>query len=288
MRWRCTRCGTPDAERDPPCDDCGHDALERAVVLATDGGEREPDREPIPSGTVDTGPEYVWACSNCGREHVRNTPPCARCGNPDLERVERSYDGLERDLSVPGWLEVAKPYLPILAAVAVLVVLFATGIIPPTVLPGIGPSSPPPPDAPGNGTEAAGIDLEATEELVHEGLEAERNASESRRYDEGLGAYAEYQNRGFVAVEFADAEPDAVPADEFDHDCGDARPVGAPLVLSGPSIDSYENESALAADVAEGLLSSRFGTEVQTGFDAEGLDIHVAPNGDIYVFYATC
>ncbi|WP_254763984.1 hypothetical protein [Natrinema marinum] len=288
MRWRCTRCETPHAEREPPCDACGHDALERAVAPVTDGGERDPDREPIPAGTVDTGPEYVWACPNCGREHVRNTPPCARCGNPDLEQVERNYDDLERDLAVPGWLEVAKPYLPILVAVALLVALFATGIVPPTVLPGIGPSSPAPPDAPGNGTEAAGIDLEAAEELVHERLEAERNASESRRYDEGLDAYAEYQNRGFVAVEFDDAEPDAVRADEFDHDCGDARPVGAPLVLSERSIDSYETESALAADIAAGLFSSRFGEEVRTGFDAEGLDLHVAPNGDIYIFYATC
>ncbi|WP_455448343.1 hypothetical protein [Natrinema thermotolerans] len=290
MKWRCTRCGKPHAENDPPCDNCGHNAFEKAIVQVDDtddhsGGDRG-GSEPIPSGTVETGPDYVWACTNCGREHVRNTPPCSRCGNPDLERVEQTYADVERDLETPSWFEVATPYLPIFAVIGVVVALFATGIVSPSILPGIGPPSPP--DAPGQADQAAGLDFETTESAVHERLEDERGGSDGRRYDDGLAAFAEHRNRRLVAAEFGDREPGAADPDEFGHDCGNARVVGAPLVVSDLSLAEYGNESALAADIADGLLSSQFGDNVRTGYDAEGMDIHVAPNDDVYVFYVAC
>ncbi|PCR90140.1 hypothetical protein [Natrinema ejinorense] len=287
MKWRCTRCGKPHAENDPPCDECGHNAFEKAVVRVdeTDGAS-DAGGEPIPSGTVETGPEYVWACPNCGREHVRNTPPCSRCGNPDLERVERTYEGLEQDLDTPSWFEVAKPYLPIFAVVGVVIALFATGIVPVSVLPGIG--QPSPPDAPGDGAESAGFDLEAMEGEIHERLEMERESSAGRSYDEGLADYAEYENRRLVAEAFSDRDPDDARASQFDHGCGNARVSGAPLILSERSIGAYDDESALADDIARALLSSQFGDAVRAGFDAEGIDVHVAPNDDIYVYYTVC
>ncbi|QLK26005.1 hypothetical protein HYG81_18315 [Natrinema zhouii] len=291
MKWRCTRCGKPHAENEPPCDECGHNAFEKAIVRVDDGSQSgteggvDSDPELTESGTVDTGPDYVWACTNCGRKHVRNTPPCSRCGNPDLERVEQTYEGLERELATPSWFEVAKPYLPILVVMGVVVALFATGVISPSVLPGIGPPSPP--DAPGEGTEVAGIDLEATEEEIHDRLEDERESSESRTHDDGLAAYAEYQNRGFVAMEFDGREPEAVDVDEFDHGCGDSRVASRPLTLTDVSVQNYSDESALGDAIAEELLAE-YGDNVLTGFDAEGFDVHRAPNGDVFVFYAAC
>ncbi|ELY69301.1 hypothetical protein [Natrinema versiforme] len=289
MKWRCTRCGKPHAEDDPPCDECGHNAFEKAIVRVDEsgddrsGGERS-GSEPIPSGTVETGPEYVWACTNCGREHVRNTPPCSRCGNPDLERVEQTYEGLERDLDTPSWFEVAKPYLPIFVAIGVIVALFATGIVSPTILPGIGPPSPP--DAPGQDSTASGLDLEAVDQAVHDRLKEEREPSERRTYDDGLAGYAEYQNQRIVVIEFEDRTPDRVNADEFDHNC-EAAVQGAPAVLTDVSVDDYADESGLAADIAS-ALRSQYGDDMRTGFDAEGIDVHVAPNGDVYAFYAAC
>ena len=293
MKWRCTWCGKPHAENDPPCDNCGHNTFEQAVVRADESTEGhrntvasgDPDTESTPSGTVDTGPDYVWACTNCGREHVRNTPPCSRCGNPDLEKVEQTYEGLERDLETPSWFAVAKPYLPILAVIGVVIALFATGIVPPSVLPGVGPPSPP--DAPGEGSQAAGIDLEATERVVHERLEAERNAADSRRYDDGLAAYAEYQNRMLVAVEFDGTEPNTAGPGEFGHQCGDSPVVSAQATLADRSVQEYTDESDFGDAIATALLS-QFDEDMQTGYDAEGLDVHSAPNGDVYVFYAAC
>lgn len=289
MKWRCTWCGKPHATDDPPCDACGHNAFEKAIVRADDGSGGQSERDPELGGaapeTVDTGTEYVWACTNCGREHVRNTPPCSRCGDPDLEQVERTYEGLERDLTTPSWLEVARPYLPILLVIGIVIALFATGIVSPSVLPGIGPPSPP--DAPGEGTAFAGIDLEAAEREIHDRLEAERNSSAQRTYDEGLDAYAEYQNRMLVDARFDGSDPDPADPGAFGHGCGDSRVVSARATLTEHSVRNDTGESAFGDAVAVELLS-RYGEEMRTGYDAEGLDVHRAPNGDLYVFYAAC
>ncbi|WP_137290198.1 hypothetical protein [Natronorubrum halophilum] len=274
MKWRCTWCGKPHAENDPPCDNCGHNAFEKAVVREGD------DESSVPrTDTVDTGTTYVWTCPNCGRDHVKNNPPCSRCGNPDLEKTEQTYDDVERDLVTPGWLEVARPYAPIIVVFGLIVALFATGIIPLSIIPGVGPPSPP--DAPGEGAEAAGLDLEAAEGEVHERLEAERDGDASRTHDGDLAAYAEYHNRALVAIEYEGAEPDGVEPSDFGADCRDA-----PHIRQFPgtlSTADYDDEAALADDIVASLRDSSGGPEL----DSEGLDLHVV-DGSIYVLYAAC
>lgn len=286
MKWRCTWCGEPHAEDDPPCDACGHNAFERAVVRE---GESESTADAAAGRTVDTGTTYVWTCPNCGRAHVKNNPPCSRCGNPELEKTEQDYADVDRDLATPSWLEIAKPYAPLFVVVGIVVLLFATGIVSPSILPGIG--TPSPPDAPGEGTEAAGLDLETTEREIHNQLEAEREAAgeQSRTYDDGIAAYAEYRNRQLVVSEYGDDDPGDTPRpNEFDPDCGERDLLLGPLTVDGVAIDDYADESAFAADLAEELLSSRFGNEVQSGYDAEGIDVHVAPDDSVYVMYGIC
>lgn len=277
MKWRCTWCGEPHDENDPPCRECGHNSFEKAVV-------RQDETESPRTETVDTGTTYVWRCQDCGRDHVKNNPPCSRCNGHDLRKVEQRYDGVDRDLDVPGWLEVAKPYLPVFAIIGLVAVLFATGILSPSLLPGIG--SPSPPDAPGEGTAAAGIDLEETELAVHERLEDERTDG-STGYDDDLAAFAEYQNRAFVASEYDDADPDPAQPDEFGVDC-EAEFLFVPFALSESSIDDYDDEVALADDVAAALAGTDDGDDVLAGPPSEGLDVHVGPDGTIHVVYAAC
>ncbi|MFA9504585.1 hypothetical protein ACERIM_17630 [Natrinema sp. H-ect1] len=274
MKWRCAWCGKPHAENDPPCDECGHNAFEKAVVREGSDEARE-----SPTEGIDTGPTYVWTCTDCGREHVKHNPPCSRCGNPTLEKTEQTYDAVESDLDVPGWLGVAKPYLPVVAVVVLIAALFATGIVSPSMLPGIG--QPSPPDAPGSGVEAAGIDLEATEELVHERLEADREYA--RAYDDGLAAYAEYHNRAFVAHEYEGRKVDSVDSSDFDVDCRGEPTAGRVPVRF--SVSEYDDAESLAADLAVVMAPSDQVTG--SGYDGEGLDIHVV-DGSIYVFYAAC
>lgn len=270
MSWRCTWCGTEHETDDPPCDSCGHNAF--APV--------DEDLE-----TVDTGTQYVWVCPNCGREHVRNNPPCSRCGNSSLEQTEPDYADVERDLDVPGWTEVARPYAPVLVVLVLVVALFATGIVPLSALPGIGESTVP--DAPGDGVEAAGIDLERTEGIVHDRLDAERGEAAARDYDDGLAGIAEYENRRLVVEAYADDVVDPVGVDEFDHDCGDSRPAAVAIEGLEASIDGYDDEVALATAIETRLLEEA--DELATGqYDGEGLDVHVGPDGDVYVVYAVC
>lgn len=273
MEWRCTWCGKPHAEDDPPCDDCGHNAFEKAVVREGDAGSADAS-----SGTIDTGTSYVWTCSECGRDHVKHNPPCSRCGSPALEKTEQTYDDVERDLETPGWLATAKPYTPILAVVIVVGALFATGIVSPSVVPGIG--APAPPDASGDGTEAAGIDLEETEELIHDRLEADR--VKSRTYDDGLAAYAEYHNRAHVAIKYDDARVEQVSLSDFDIECRGALDEGR---LPSLSLENYDDEDELADGIVETVRLSDSATE--TRFEAEGIDLHVIGDS-VYVYYAAC
>ena len=280
MKWRCTWCGKPDAEDDPPCDNCGHNVFEEAIV-------REGEDEPSESRTVDTGTTYVWLCPNCGREHVRNNPPCSRCGNPDLEKTEQDYADVDKELEVPGWLEVAKPYAPAFVVVGIVVLLFATGIIPLSVLPGIG--TPSPPDAPGEGTEVAGLDLSVTEREIHEQLAAQRDGAETTRtYDDGLAAYAEYRNRQLVIDEYTDDGSGETPAlSEFDPDCTGSGSLHF-LVADEVAFDEYDDERALAADLADEFRSSQFADDVEAGYGVEGMDLHVTPDDRLYIMYAVC
>lgn len=270
MKWRCTWCGKPHAENDPPCDECGHGVFEEAVV-----------RDDASAGTVDTGPQYVWRCANCGRDHVRNNPPCARCGNHDLEKTQQRYDDLDADLEAPGWLDVAKPYAPALIVLLVVALLFVTGIVPLSVVPGIGP--PDPPEAPSGDVESAGIDLESTERAVYERLEAERE--EPRVVDEDLADYATYQNRAIVALEYRGDRSGRVDPADFGVQCG--GDFVADRIVVTPPLESIGDEDDLAAAVAEDVLDS-FGDDATTGHDREGLDLHVTPDETISVVYAAC
>lgn len=134
MDWRCTNCGTTHPRNNPPCNECGGMEFEQIVVRleweCTGCNEPvESPHEPCPhcGGTEfdrlsdpEAGPEpldddvrlssssesqqlidnFVWECPNCDKRHMRNAPPCNRCGNAQLEKVPfeaaTDIDGTER------------------------------------------------------------------------------------------------------------------------------------------------------------------------------------------------
>ena len=275
MKWRCTWCGKPHEENDPPCDNCGHNKFEEAVVRDESGGAGE-------TGTVDTGTQYLWICADCGRQHMRNNPPCSRCGSHDLEKTEQDYEDVERELETPSWFEVAKPYLPAFAVIGIVALLFATGIVPPSILPGIGP--PPMPDAPGNASEASGIDLEAAEAEIHERLQNERNADARREYDDALAAAAEYRNRELVAVQYADAERSRVSLDDFGAECTTDLAGARPTLET--DVDEFDDKSDLATEAAASIAAEE-PAALEAGYAGDGIDVHVV-DGTVYVAYLTC
>ena len=276
MTWRCTWCGrVHDRENEEPpasCATCGRDSFE----AVDDESAAE---------TVETGTQFVWVCPNCGRDHVKNNPPCSRCLNPTLERAEPDHADLEADLDVPSWLEVMKPYAPVLVVAVVIVALFATGIIPASILPGIGT------DVPGEADSSNGIDHATVEAAVHDQLNAHRSSIDEpeRGYDDGVAAYAEAQNQRLVIERYTDREPSQPDPSQFDTGCIETLQWGPihPLeeAIEG---DEYDSETALAEDIAAALLESPFAETVETGAEREGLDVHVGPDGDLSVVYATC
>ncbi|MFP9059198.1 hypothetical protein ACLI4R_01560 [Natrialbaceae archaeon A-chndr2] len=272
MSWRCTWCGRVYSSDEEPhaCTTCDSESFERV----------DPEREE----TVETGTQYVWVCPNCGREHVKNNPPCSRCLNPTLEQVEPSYEDVERDLDVPGWLEVAKPYLPIVAIVVVILALFATGIVPASVLPGIGP------DVPGESDSSNDIEHAAVERAIHEALEAHRDANgfDSRTYESELAAFATEHNQRYVVAQYTDRDPGSPPDPANYASACQAEPAWAPLESFDGTIESYDDPERLGADIAAALLESPFGANVETGYTGEGIDLHVGPDGVIHVGYAAC
>lgn len=272
MNWRCTWCGKPHEDNDPPCDACGHGQFEEAIVRV-----QEYD-------TVDTGTTYVWRCPNCGREHVKNSPPCSRCGNPELDKVEQTYEDVERDLDVPSWFEVARPYLPAITVIVVVLSLFAAGIVPLSILPGIETGPPSPPGAPGEADEADGLDLSVVEMEVYDRLDAERERAggPSVATDDGLASLAEYLNRMLVAERYDGESVGPPDVGAYDTTCATDDISHLPATVG--TIDEYDTEVDLADAIVDRLSSEL----TETTIDSEGIDVHVGPDGDVYVSYVFC
>lgn len=271
MEWRCTWCGKPHAEDDPPCDNCGHNKFERAVE------QMAPQQD---------GPtEPVWVCTECGRQHTKHSPPCSRCGNVDLEKRRPDYSDLE-DIGGTTYRDVLEPkYVAGYALVAVLgsvLILAQLGVV---TLPGMG--KPAIPDTPGDGEQVGGLSIDGVEAAYVEELN-------ERRADAGVGAlsndsdlawYATYVNKRTVGV--IEGNASSISDDEFGRvrEYCDGRPV-VDRYRTGESVLDVSDESSLAAALVDGWTRrERAQVDSQT---AIGVDVHVGPSGRVYVTVAVC
>jgi predicted nucleic acid-binding Zn-ribbon protein len=100
--YRCLACGEPAVDPDE-CEHCGATEFE---------SPREDDIEPLDdevrvspgAGSAPSESAAVaWECTNCGKRHVRNSPPCNRCGNASFRRVDATTAGSDPHAGVgPG------------------------------------------------------------------------------------------------------------------------------------------------------------------------------------------
>jgi hypothetical protein len=274
MEWRCEWCGKPHEENDPPCDECGHGEFEEAVVR-------------VDTGTVDTGTTYVWACEECGRDHPKNSPPCSRCGHMRLEKREQAFD--ETELETASYLDMGKEYIAASVALVAVVALVAAGVIP---VPGLGGDDLD--DVPGDAESADGHNLTVTERAIVTQLNERRAADgvSALRDDGELEAVAERHNKLIVAEQYGDGERETLEESylEVGYAC-DRDPVGESRVMRSQDgerpLAGYEDEEEFAVAVVHALTYDSDAV-LDADREAVGVDVHVAPDGSVFVTVTTC
>ena len=284
MEWRCEWCGKPHDENDPPCDNCGHGSYEKAVQPV--GPERTDDHAD-PGG-------FVWVCQDCGRQHQRNSPPCRRCGSADFEReAVAATDPL--DEIGTGWGDVIEPkYIAGYAVVAVLLgvlVLSALGVV---TLPGAGgePTAAPPPipDAPGSAETVGSLSLSDTEDAYIDVLNDRRTAEGvgSLEPNATAGDAAAYYNKAVVDARIDDGPgPDRDAFDRFALDCERSSVISYQVAYerTNQSVTDFESERDLAVSLVDNYVER--GVSFRNG-ETVGVDIHVTPEGTVFVTYVVC
>ncbi len=274
MRWRCTWCGKPHEENDPPCDNCGHARFEEAIVRQTDlseGNEREA--------------ALVWVCTDCGREHPKHAPPCSRCGNTTLEKQRQHVD--EAELTPPGYRDLVTPqYLAVLGVVlafAVIVTLGLTGIVD---LPGFDQGGVPEVDGvPGNDSTANGISLAEVEQVYLTALNDELAGDEQLERHDDLDEIATFYNQQILRWQLADgSEPDAETTAEL---LAEVCHTDEPITFQDVSVQFTDGDDPTALGDAlarESLEDPDWSPEDATIL---GVDVH-AVDDRLYLGQFTC
>ncbi|MEF8852592.1 MAG: hypothetical protein V5A44_02925 [Haloarculaceae archaeon] len=279
-KWRCGWCGKPHSRNDPPCDNCGHHKFEKAVVpVAPESGDYE--RQP------------VWVCPECGREHQKNSPPCSRCGNANLEKHVPTEADYADELGGTSYLDVLEPQY-VAGMVFALVaggalVLALLGVI---TLPGMGGPSLSVADVPGNASTADGIDLAETERAYLANVNDGRAEAGVDRLDrsETLDDVARYLNQRRVKRTYTDDEVPPIDrtSDALNDACDGEQPVA---YRDGPetrvNVSGYDSSGALAGAIDDVFLETEDATaEFPVG--RTGLDVHVGPDGRVFVTQVVC
>ncbi|WP_254271646.1 hypothetical protein [Haloarcula marina] len=281
MDWRCEWCGKPHEENDPPCDNCGHGTFERAVTQ-------------VSHEVVEGGP--VWVCQDCGREHQKNSPPCNRCGGADFERRVGPPETDPLDEIGTGWLDVIEArYVLGYAAVAVLIAVIALSLFGVVSLPGFGGDTAGPPEiptAPGSAESVDGLSLTATEDAFVAALNDRRTAEGAGELtrDPAVDDAAAYYNKAVVAARAGEgAGPDRDAFDRFALDCERPSIVAYQVAYerTGRSVSEFESPEALAASLVDSYVE-RGRAFRSAEADSVGVDVHVAPDGSVFVTYVVC
>lgn len=294
IEWVCTECGRSHPRHSPPCSRCGHTTLEKR-----EGSEAEGGVDPVADadeGDAD-GPGAdemtVWVCTECDREHPRHRPPCSRCGNMDLERRVRRFDDVGP--ATGGWLDAldAKYALGFVGAFLLLGVIMAStlGML------GLGAGGPPAvDDVPGEAEEIDGLSLSTVERAYVEQLNDRRAAAGEGTLERSgrLDDVAEYNNKRAVKAfhgegstpsgdDLADASGDVEACSDrvryVDYRVAFAdRPEG--------SVSAFDSESALARALVQEYVSGS--TFVDETDGRVGVDVHVGPEGRVFVTHVVC
>jgi ribosomal protein L40E len=285
--WVCTECGREHTKHSPPCSRCNNATLERQEkTLSDEELTAGPNSAQRATHSADT--TRVWVCTECGREHPRHSPPCSRCGSPDLEEQTKEVGADELDS--PSYVDLLTPRYALalvgVLALATVFVLGATGVINvPLLFPG--ESLPDVENVPGNEYEtASGVSLAEVEDAYVEAINEQRTANglaeleRDDRLDEIMTVY----NQQRVKIEFTGTTEDIEQTQEqIREECPDG---GYESRLVEPE-NSGESAAEIGQRFAATSPASTAATEVDGQIQQIGLDVH-AVDGRLYLQQLLC
>ncbi|WP_435360699.1 hypothetical protein [Haloarchaeobius sp. DFWS5] len=210
-----------------------------------------------------------------------------------FEKRPVDYQDFESELSGPGLGELKLPAVMGVAVVAVLGVLLFGGVSMPTPLMDM-MQGPYVADAPGHADEANGLDLAAVESQVLDEVNRQRSTDGLSALSMGstLDDLATFENQRRVTTAY-DGGTVHGSRDEFSPGCGGPvrllvsdDPAEASLA---PNVDDFESEDDLATYIARMVVDEPTMRDAldrsQSGY---GVDVHVAPDGSIWVVHTVC
>jgi len=282
MKWRCEWCGKPHEENDPPCDNCGHGSFEEAVTQ-------------VNHEVVEGGPR--WVCLDCGRQHQKNSPPCNRCGGSNFERRTGPPEEDPLDEIKTGWLDVLEAkYVLGYVTVALVIGIVLLGLVAGVPLPGFAPETPagppPIPDAPGQGDTVGSLSLAEVEDAYVDVYNVRRATISGGTVTRNATAddAAAYYNKGRVGVRYENADPPTREGvSRFALACERPAVVHYAVAYDRPprSVEQFGNETALATALVDSYFER--GQPVRSAdVGTIGVDVHVGPDGRVFVTYVLC
>jgi uncharacterized protein YkwD len=247
--------------------------------------QKQPEDEFDPDG-------IEWMCPECGRTHPKNSPPCSRCGNMQLESVKANQFDEDETSGGLGLFDVAK-FVGALAVVAVLVFAATNaGILGQTQTSIAEEPNPTVENVPGEANESSDLDLSTVEYRIYENINEARSDTLSLEPD--TARIAEYYNK--LMVKRGQYPLDTSTTKVFDKFGSCPNPNIAIYKLSYESetehraIDYYDNETHLAETLTDSWLqhSEYRGRLLDEDSTDLGVDVHVAENGDTYATVTFC
>lgn len=271
--WVCTACGREHTKHSPPCSRCGNATLEREQKVITEEDLTDGPGTSAVESSVGAERTTVWVCADCGREHTRHSPPCTRCGSPELEEETKTIS--DSELVAPSYLDLMTPQyalvLGLVLLVAATVVLGFAGVVDLPFFPDDG--VPEVEDVPGNESATGSFSHTSIEEAYLASINdrhAEAGLSQLER-SEQLDDVATFYNQRRVKWLLADG---SLPTEEqlaelLSRACS-ANPTVQTTQLS---VDDASTAEALGDRLATAVTGDADGTLDATGTTA-GVDVH--------------
>ncbi len=205
-----------------------------------------------------------------------------------FEKRTPEYETVESETDAPGYLDLARPLLPAVLVAIVSLALIASGIV--SLPAGLLSTHPTVSDAPGHADQVSDLDLPTIEQAVLTKINDRRKATgrEPLRKDTTLQRIATFENQQRVVSQYPGGSVSG-SAKEFNSPCRGSITLLVNTASPSVTVESFEDESSLAETIVSGMFALPAWEETALSADGSaGVDVHVGPDGRVFVVQAYC